>query len=155
VKDLAGPGKNAMEPIAIRKPVEIVLGSTGISQETKGIVDDVRKQKEKDPVKYGRLFLEYVKLVKEARKALEGGDSGRLGELICQNHALLQEMKLSCRQAEEIIAAAKGAGAKGAKITGTGRGGYVICLTPGKAHQEKVAKAIEAKGYRILKTTIG
>jgi mevalonate kinase len=155
VKDITGAGKNVMEHIKIKRPLEIVLGSTGISQETKGIVDDVRKQKEKDPVKYGRLFLDYVKLAKEAKKALEGGDSGRLGELMDQNQQLLQEMKLSCNEADEIIAAAKGAGAKGAKITGTGRGGYVICLTPGKALQDKVAKAIGDKGYRTLKTTIG
>jgi mevalonate kinase len=154
VKDMEG-GENVMEPLKMKKPVEIVLGSTGISKETKEVVDDVRKQKKKDPVKYGRLFLQYVKLAKEARIALEDGDSGNLGELMDENQDLLREMKLSCKEAEEIIAAAKAAGAPGAKITGTGRGGYVICLAPGKALQEKVAKAIERKGYRTMKTTIG
>ncbi|MCX6767302.1 MAG: hypothetical protein NTY90_01035 [Candidatus Micrarchaeota archaeon] len=43
----------------------------------------------------------------------------------------------------------------GAKITGTGRGGNVVALTPGKALQEKVAKAVEAKGFRALRIRIG
>ena len=154
VKDMTG-GANVIERIKVPRPVEIVLGSTGISQETKEVVADVRRQKDKEPKKYGMIFLEYVKLAKEARKALEDGDFRRVGFLMDSNQNLLREMKLSCSEAEEIISAAKGAGALGAKITGTGRGGYTISLTPGKALQEKVARAIEGKGYRVLRTTLG
>jgi mevalonate kinase len=64
-------------------------------------------------------------------------------------------MKLSCKEAEEIINIAKKNGAAGAKITGTGRGGYVIILTPGRAAQDKVAKAIKKAGYKSMKTEIG
>jgi mevalonate kinase len=154
VKNLEG-GENTMERIEIKEPVEIVLGSTGISQETKEIVEDVRRRKEAEPEKYERIFSDYTSLVKDARNALEGGDFRKLGVLMDRNHELLREITVSCDEAEEIIAAAKGAGAIGVKITGTGRGGYVIALTPGKVLQEKVAKAIEKKGYRIMKTTIG
>jgi mevalonate kinase len=72
-----------------------------------------------------------------------------------ENHRLLMGMNLSCKQAEEIINIAKANGAAGAKITGTGRGGYVILLTPGKSVQDNIAKAIEANGYKTLKTEIG
>ncbi len=148
-------GKNTMEHIVLPEPVEVVLGSTGISQETREVVADVRRQMEDDPVKFKRLFTEYEKLANEARNALESDDLAKVGALMDRNHELLRQMNLSCDEAEEIIAAAKSAGALGAKISGTGRGGYTISLTPGKALQDKVAKAIEKKGYRVLRTTIG
>ncbi|MFH1237182.1 MAG: mevalonate kinase [Candidatus Aenigmatarchaeota archaeon] len=153
-KNLKG-GENKMELIKAKKPIEIVLGNTGISQETKLVVEDVKKARESDPKRYDRIFSDYLKLVKEARGVIERGDIKRLGALMDENHRLLKEMRLSCVQAEDIISVAKANGAAGAKITGTGRGGYVILLTPGKAVQDNVAKAIEAKGYKTLKTEIG
>jgi mevalonate kinase len=153
-KNLGG-GENKIELIKIKRPVEIVLGNTGISQETREVVADVRKAKESDPKRYDRIFSDYRKLVRDARKSLENHEIQNIGKLMDENHRLLREMNLSCREAEEIISTAKKNGAIGAKITGTGRGGYVILLTPGKAVQEKVTKAIEAAGYGVLKTTIG
>jgi len=47
------------------------------------------------------------------------------------------------------------AGALGAKLTGTGRGGLLIALTPGKELQEKVAEALEKEGFECQKTSIG
>ena len=153
-KNLDG-GKNRIELLKTKKPIEIVLGNTGLSSVTSEVVADVRKAREAEPEKYERIFREYEKLVKEARETLENYELERLGELMDKNNELLKEMNLSCREAEEIIQTAKENGALGAKMTGTCRGGYVICLTPGKESQEKVAKAIESKGFRVLKTTIG
>jgi mevalonate kinase len=153
-KNLRG-GENKIELIKTRKPIEIVLGNTGISQETKKVVEDVKKAKEADPKKYEKIFSDYKKIVIEGRKAIESGDVKKIGMLMDENHRLLKDMGLSCGEAEGIISAAKKVGAKGAKITGTGRGGYVILLTPGKDVQEKVAKAIEKAGYMTLKTEIG
>jgi mevalonate kinase len=46
-------------------------------------------------------------------------------------------------------------GALGAKVTGGGRGGYMIALTPGKHLQEIVASTFEKKGYKVIQTMIG
>ena len=86
---------------------------------------------------------------------MEGGDSQKIARLIDKNHELLRKITVSCDEAEEIITAAKKSGALAGKITGTGRGGYVILLTPGKELQEKVAHTVESIGYRTMKTTIG
>jgi len=154
VKNLEG-GENTIEYIRMRQPVEIVLGNTGLSSVTSEVVADVRKAKEADPEKYKKLFEEYTTLVKDARHALENHDLERLGTLMDENHRLLQQMGVSCKEAEDIIRIVKQNGALGAKITGTGRGGYVIALTPGKELQEKVAKALENNDFRTLNTTIG
>lgn len=153
-KNLEG-GENRIDLIKTKGPIDIVLGSTGITQVTSEVVADVRRAKEEDPEKYDRIFREYVEIVNEAKKAIEGYDIEKIGNLMDRNHSLLKEMSLSCKEAEEIIENAKANGATGGKITGTGRGGYVILLTPGKEIQEKVAKAIEEKGYRTMKTTVG
>jgi mevalonate kinase len=153
-KNMQG-GENKIELIETKRPIEVVLGNTGISKETKEVVADVRKAREADPKKYERIFRDFRKLVSEGRKALDHYDLKTLGKLMDENHRLLKEMNLSCREAEEIISVAKMAGATGAKITGTGRGGLVILLTPGRDVQEKVAKAVEAKGYKTLRTKIG
>ncbi|MCD6495762.1 MAG: mevalonate kinase [Candidatus Aenigmarchaeota archaeon] len=154
VKNMEG-GRNTIEAIKMAKPLDIVLANTGISQDTRTVLEDVRKNKEADPEKYSRIFNEYRELAYEARRALEAGDFDKTAELINRNHELLREMTLSCNEAEKIIKTAKESGAPAGKITGTGRGGYVILFTPGKELQENVAKAIEKKGYMVMKTTIG
>jgi mevalonate kinase len=46
-------------------------------------------------------------------------------------------------------------GALGAKLTGGGRGGYMVALPPGKAMQERVASVMEKEGYAVLRATLG
>ena len=54
-----------------------------------------------------------------------------------------------------LVDLARNNGALGAKLTGTGKGGYMVALTPTKVLQERVARAIEKKGFQALRTTIG
>lgn len=46
-------------------------------------------------------------------------------------------------------------GAYGAKVTGGGRGGYMVALTPGKELQDRVAAAFEAEGIATIRASIG
>lgn len=154
VKSLEG-GPNIMEHVKAKNPVEIVMGSTGITQETKPVIDDVAKEKEKNPEEFERILSDYRAVVSEARAALEEGYWERVGQLMDRNQELLRKIGVSCDGLEQLIKIAKDSGALGAKLTGTGRGGYMIALTPGKGLQDKVAKAIEAAGFRVLRTTIG
>jgi mevalonate kinase len=144
-----------MDLLKIKKPVEIVLCNSGLTALTKEVVGDVKKLKDAQPEKINAIFNEYEKLEEEAKKALQKYDLKKVGELMNQNHSLLQQLTVSCKELDEIVTTARNAGAFGAKLTGTGRGGLAIVLTPGKELQEKVAKAIEAKGYETVKTVIG
>jgi len=153
-KNLTG-GENQITPVKIKQPIEIVLGNTGKTALTKEVVGDVKIQKESDPDAMQKIFDNYNLVVTSAKKAISEYDLKKIGELMNQNQILLRQINVSCKESEEIITAANSAGAFGAKITGTGRGGLVICLTPGKELQDKVASAIKAKGYEVTKTTIG
>ncbi len=153
-KNLEG-GANRIDLLKVKKPIEIVLANSGLTALTKEVVGDVKKLKEAEPAKVDLIFSEYEKLANEAKKAISTGDLKKVGDLMNKNHELLQRLTVSCKELDEITSTARNAGAFGAKLTGTGRGGMVIALTPGKELQEKVAKAISAKGYKTTKTMIG
>ncbi|KAA0003672.1 MAG: mevalonate kinase [Thermoplasmata archaeon] len=144
-----------MERLQIEKPVEIVMGDTGIVANTKKAVAGVRERKEKYPEKYKRIFDDAYALVHEAKDALLQLDWKRVGEHMDKNHELLQEIEVSSKELDFLVEIARENGAYGAKMTGGGLGGYMVALTPGKDLQEKVAGAIEREGFYALRTKIG
>jgi len=144
-----------MERMKLRKSVEIVMGNTGITADTKSVVGGVKERREKEPEKYARLFDEAAQLVEDARKQLEAFDLKRVGVIMNRNHELLQQIGVSCNELDMLVNLARDNGALGAKMTGTGRGGYMLALTPGLELQERVAAEIEKKGFQALRTTIG
>jgi mevalonate kinase len=117
-----------IETFAIAKPFTIVIGDTGILSLTKESVGDVRIAWETDPARYERLFSAAGSLTQTARQAIEGGHPERLGPLMDENHELLREMGVSSPKLDLLVAAAKEAGALGAKLSGSGRGGNMIAL---------------------------
>ncbi|MFH1445360.1 MAG: mevalonate kinase [Nanoarchaeota archaeon] len=153
-KNLEG-GPNAIEKMKAREPFEIVLANTGITQDTKEVVANIRSKREQYPEKFGRIFSDYENVFQEAKHALENFDLNQFGMLMNKNQELLREMTLSCPEAEQIIKVAKEKGALGAKLTGTCRGGSLVILTPGTELQDRVAEAIEREGFETLKTRMG
>lgn len=149
-----GPS-HLMERMRLKKPVEIVMGNTGLVADTKVVVSGVKERRGKEPEKYGQIFHDAERLVYEARKELEAFNLKKVGEYMNQNHAMLQQIGVSCPELELLVDLARNNGALGAKLTGTGKGGYMVALTPTKVLQERVARAMEKKGFQALRTTIG
>ncbi len=153
-KNLAG-GPATVERLGVRKPVEIVIGSTGKVANTKAMVAGVAERKNKYPEKYGQIFKQAENLTYAGRKALESYDLKKVGELMNENHRLLQEIEVSSMELDLLVDIARKNGAFGAKLTGGGGGGCMVALTPVEELQEKVAAAIEKEGYEVLRTKIG
>jgi len=153
-KNLGG-GANTIERLSIREPVEIVIGNTGIVANTKAMVAGVGERKKRNPEKYGALFGQAEDLAFKARKALEAFDLKQVGRLMNENHRLLQEIEVSCKELDHLVDLAREHGAFGAKLTGGGGGGCMVALTPGKDLQEAVAAAMENEGFKVLRTKIG
>jgi len=153
-KNPAG-GPDIVEKLRIRRPVEIIIGSTGKVANTKAMVEGVAERKKKNPEKYGAIFKQAESLSYAGRKALEKYDLKKVGELMNENHRLLQEIEVSSRELDLLVDIARKEGAFGAKLTGGGGGGCMTALTPGKELQEKVAVSIEKKGFEFLRTKIG
>lgn len=144
-----------IERIKIKKPIEIVMGNTGIIGDTKKAVEGVAKRREEEPEKYYKIFKDAENLAFEARKALEAFDLEKVGKLMDENYRMLQAIEVSCKELDFLVYLAKEQGALGAKLTGGGLGGNMIALTPGNELQEKVAKAIEREGFEAIRTKIG
>jgi len=144
-----------MERMRLRKPVGVVMGNTGKVADTKLVVGGVKERKEREPEKYGRLFQEAEQLVVNARKQLEVFNLEKVGAYMNENHRLLQEIGVSSPELDALVKLARDTGALGAKLTGTGRGGYMVALTPGRELQDRVADGIERHGSQALRTLIG
>ncbi len=153
-KNPAG-GQDFVERLKIHRPVEIVIGSTGKVANTKAMVEGVAERKKKNPEKYDSLFRQAENLAKIGRKTLEDGDLKKVGELMNENHRILQEIGVSSRELDLLVDIARKQGAFGAKLTGGGGGGCMVALTPGKDLQGKVASAFKTAGYEFLSTKIG
>jgi mevalonate kinase len=153
-KNMTG-GVNTIAKLSIQNPVEIIIGSTGIVANTKAMVAGVAERKKRNPEKYNLLFRQAEELAFTAKKALQTFDLKRVGELMNENHRLLQEIEVSCKELDQLVDLARKQGAFGAKLTGGGGGGCMTALTPTRTLQEKIAVAIEKEGYEVLRTKIG
>lgn len=147
-------GNRTIEPMHPEISISIVMGNTGITSNTTKVMEDVMKEREEDPQRFKRIFDEYVKIAEEARSALERKELGEIGRLMNRNHALLEEMGVSCPELEKLVDIALENGALGAKLTGTGRGGLMIALVTDETKAE-VASAIEEAGCKSEITAIG
>jgi mevalonate kinase len=131
----------------------IVIGDTGIPAPTRESVGGVRKLWEADKKRWEKTFSKVGTVVQLARKAIETGETGKLGTLMDENHALLQEMTVSSPELDKLVLMARAAGAEGAKLSGGGRGGNMIALVrPERA--EQVADALMAVGAKRTLVTV-
>ena len=144
-----------IEQLSILEPVEIVICNTGIVANTKAMVTGVAERKKENPDKYGALFSQAEELAHKGRRALNEFDLHKVGKLMDENHRLLQEIEVSCKELDYLVELAREKGAFGAKMTGGGGGGCMLALTPGKELQEAVAVTMENEGFKVLRTKIG
>jgi mevalonate kinase len=149
-------GKQNFERIKTPAPFEIVLCNSGITANTAALDDFIEVQKKENGELFRSRLATIVAQGAEMKKALEAGDLKRVGEIMTENHKLLVQMEMSHEILDALCTIALENGALGAKVTGGGRGGYMISLTPGKELQDRVASAFEKAGYAlIIKATIG
>lgn len=143
-----------IEPLTIAAPLLLVVGDTGVRSATRLPVGAVREGWRADPRRYEALFDQVGELVTRARSALATGDASLLGVLLDANQALLEQIGVSSPELERLTAAARGAGALGAKLSGAGWGGVMLALvTP--ASQPAVERALrEAGAARVLAATV-
>jgi mevalonate kinase len=135
-----------LEPVALRAPLSLVVGHSGETSSTKTMVDSVARQHGKNPERIDKTFDAIAALVQNARVSLMAGDLVELGKLMDLNHALLNSLMLSTARLEELCAAARHAGALGAKLTGAGGGGCMIALVDDDVATRRVMDALEGEG---------
>jgi mevalonate kinase len=138
----------------VGRPFTIVIGDTGIASPTAKAVGDVRTAWQAAKDHYEALFDSTGAIADSARQAIEAGAVELLGPLMDTNHGLLRKLGVSCPELDALVQAARQAGALGAKLSGGGRGGNMIALTPIE-QAARVKNALLAAGaVRTLVTEI-
>jgi mevalonate kinase len=148
-------GKQNFEKIKTPKPFEIVLANSGITANTALLDEFSERQKAENPALFASRMGMITEQGREMKAALEAGDLRKVGDIMVTNHKLLAEMEYSHEILDVMCKKSLAWGAWGAKVTGGGRGGYMISLTPDKDLQDKIASAFDAEGYKVIKATIG
>jgi len=140
------PGKGVEPVCAGHADFHWALAHCGIGAPTAAVVRDVARRRLRKPKRYDRLFGELGRLTRAARRALQGGGPEDLGPLMDQGHALLAEIGVSCPELDALVAAAREAGALGAKLSGAGRGGHIIALAPSRRSVAAIEAACRRAG---------
>ena len=148
-------GVKQFERVTLAKPIEIVLGNSGVTANTASLKGFLEAQEKADPALFKGRLDRIRAQVEELGKALSAGNLRETGRIMTENHKILVDMNISHPKLVELCDLANSLGAYGSKVTGGGRGGYMVALTPGKELQEKVASAFEAKGIATIRATIG
>jgi mevalonate kinase len=136
-----------METFNVGKPFTIVIGDTGIPAPTKESVGDVRRLRMHDQHTIENIFNEIAQIALIGRRSIESGKPELLGELMDQNHEYLQALTVSSPELDNLVEAARKAGALGAKLSGSGRGGNMIALVE-QPKAELVAGALISAGAK-------
>lgn len=121
---------SAPEFLPVGAPLHLVVADTGVPSRTRDAVREVQHRWGLARIAYDARFAAIGAIVNRAREALAAGRAEDLGRLMDENQALLREIGVSCPEIEGLVAAAREAGALGAKLSGGGCGGVVIALAP-------------------------
>ena len=142
-----------MRELHVPKPIPMVIGISGKESLTAKTVGGVRTAWQRNPELYERIFREIDQLTLQGVDAVQGNDLERLGDLMNICHGLLNALRVSSWEVEELVQIAREHGALGAKLTGGGGGGSIIALCP--ENPEKVIAAMRDAGYQGMEVSIG
>lgn len=113
-----------------KKELSLGLINTGRKHSTGNLVSSVKKFKETNRTSFKVLTLLSEIICQKAFAAINEGDEKTLGNLMNQNHVLLQEIGVSDKKIDELVNMCLTKGAWGAKLTGAGGGGSIIVSIP-------------------------
>lgn len=144
----------APQTFAVARPFTLLVADSGQSSPTRLTVADVRDLHDADPPRLDALFARIGAIARAARQDIETGDPDSLGPLMDENHALLRELTVSSERLDRLCQAARDAGARGAKLSGGGRGGAMIALVDETKIVPVTAALGRAGALRVLATRI-
>ncbi len=142
-----------MQDIHVPRPIPLVIGMSGKESLTAKTVGGVREAWQRNPELYERVFHDIDDITLQGLEAIEAYDLERLGDLMNVCHGLLNALRVSSWELEELVQLARDSGAVGAKLTGGGGGGSIVALCP--EHPERVIAALRSAGYQAMEVQVG
>jgi mevalonate kinase len=132
----------------------LAIADTGIESPTREVVGDLSRRYRADPGSYESLFDRVGQIAVEARAAIERGETEALGQLLDENHTLLQAMGVSGPELDRLVVAAREGGAWGAKLSGAGWGGNMIALVTDETRSQVDLALRLAGAVRVIVTEV-
>lgn len=122
-----------IEPLGGYVPaLPFILGYTGVEHSSHAVHKPLRERWLEGDQAVVQGYERITEIARMGKKALIEGDWPALGRLMDENHAIQRDLGGSGESNEVLIAAAREAGALGAKLAGAGDGGTIIALWPWK-----------------------
>ncbi len=123
----------------------LVVADTGQMGQTKLAVQEVNDLLEKNPAEVEAMMNRLEALTNESRIYLQSNAVIEMGRCMNEAHQLLRNINVSDELLDHLTQVAIENGAKGAKLTGSGKGGCMIALCHSVQSAERVAaKLVEA-----------
>ncbi|NLR17741.1 mevalonate kinase [Lactobacillus sp. LC28-10] len=124
----------------------LVIADSGIHGQTGKAVRAVAQLRETDPFLADQAIKGLGRLAYTAKSALANDRLADLGKVFDQSQVFLQRLGVSHVRLDEMIGIAKQNGALGAKLTGGGMGGCMICLAANEATATQIRLALAKSG---------
>jgi mevalonate kinase len=137
-----------IEPLPLTD-LNLVVGYSGVKADTVEMLKMVEEKKRQYPAAVEKIFNNIADLVEKGKKAIVEKDWPRLGTLMNYNQDYLEDLGVSTPKLNDLVIAARSAGAYGAKLSGAGGGDCMIALVD-QTMKEKVKKAIQDGGGKII-----
>ena len=147
-KSVEKKGIKEIKPIHISLPAYLIVADTEIYGQTKEAVEIISSKLRKDPQETKKLLNELGSFSVMAAKAIEHKDCNTLGGLMNKAHRNLRLLGVSHPVLDHLTERAVEFGALGAKMTGGGLGGCMICLTDTRETAEEIAEKLKPEGAK-------
>lgn len=142
----------AVQPIALGKPLRLVVVPSGVARSTADQVAKVHRAIERWPVVARNLVETAGRIANAGQQCLERGEHDRFGELADMAHGVLCSLGVSSSTLDELCAVARRHGALGAKMTGAGGGGCIFAVVDGDT--TALVDAFAARGLAPMRVEV-
>lgn len=143
-----------LEFLQVTAPLHFVVANTGIPGSTAEAVANVRQNWQKDPLKLEGTFSQIGEISAKIRSQIQAANASAIGTLMNENHAMLQTLQVSCPELDNLVNAARTAGALGAKLSGGGLGGNMIALVQPETGESVLQALLQAGAVSAFKTIL-
>ena len=144
--------ENGFHKIKSEPKFHLVIANSNIEHSTESVVEDVRKFKENDEIRFSELCKNESKLVEDVLELLKENDIRKLGVKVNENQEYLETIGISNEKLREMIQIGQ-TQSFGAKITGAGGGGCIYALTD-ESNLEQTMNQFKDKNYDCFSVKI-
>jgi len=143
-----------VEFINTSKPITLLLANSGIHSLTRDALEQVKEKRNKETAFVDEIFNRIGSIAEIARSRIEAGELESTGRLMFENHLLLKKLGLSLDILDNLVNSSMKSGAYGAKLCGSGKGGYVVAMVPPEKSQSIQEELSEVGAQSLLISTI-